>query len=107
MIQVNPALKLRAAFATDSEAEVLPLALKAWQCIQTDRDPLPQEVEIHLNAVTRQPAVVTELPWLRLMLVLGITVSGSFRKFIVTESPFEAEAIKAFYVRYAKLHCQC
>jgi hypothetical protein len=77
---------------------VLPLALEAWRCIRADRDPLPAEVEVHLNAVTRQPAVATELPWLRHMLVLGITVSNTFRRFIVTESPCETDAIKAFYV---------
>jgi len=81
-----------------AQAAVLPLALEAWRCIRSDRDPLPQEVEVHLNAVTRQPAAATELPWLRLVLVLGITVSNTFRRFITAESPFETDAIKAFYV---------
>jgi hypothetical protein len=101
MIHVSSTLKLRAAFATDSETSILPLALVAWRCIRADRDPLPLEVEVHLNAVTRQPTVAAELPWLRLMLVLGITVSGSFRKYIITESPLEFHAIKAFYVSFA------
>lgn len=80
----------------------MPLALTAWECIRTDRKQLPTEVEVHLNAVTRQPAVAAELPWLRLLLVLGIAVSTSFRAYIVKESPLEFDAIKAFYVCCAR-----
>ena len=103
MLQVDPRILLRAAFAADSEAEVLPLAQKAWQCIRVDRDgesnPLPFEVEFLFRGVTREPAVASELSNLRLLLVLGVTISKSFRDYLHAESPLEISAVNDFRVR--------
>lgn len=103
MIQVQSQILLRAALATDSESEVLPLAQKAWQCIRIDRDgecnPLPFEVEFLFRNVTREPAAASELSNLRLLLVLGVTISKSFRDYIHRHSPLETKAVDEFRVR--------